>query len=486
MRRSIYVISLMVLFIVTTAFSEKKCSDLQRKPTGVHDVQYNKISNISFPVSNMGFWGLDYSQLGTQYAGSGIWPKNSDNLYVFAAGYWFGAKKIHKPTGENRIYCYMGYDPNRGESNLTPGSIEEGDTASVELINKNRVYFSTDFNLATGEPKDNDYTSNWPLWKTGQKATIQYGKEHHKYEIDESKRNLSHYPAGPSFISQEDIFTISKDTDLKKYKESINYLKEWGYPLQTETEVKYYTFGKGNEMQDAIVICYLLKNKSKDTLKDCWFAKIIDMDIQVRGTGPFGAGNDFSRYFFENPGLNLVCGWTGEDRGESGYDFGYIGMSLIETPAVDDKGFIRQDKLFFERAEQLGLVTAPNWSIVDDVTNADEQYKFMSSGIKGENTGPGDKRVLLASGPFNLRPGDEMRVAIAVNFALPAKQGKADGSFHDLTGVPEELTGQYSAGKNSLIGGLETVYQEYYKKITSIMVDEKISSAKTLTASNPI
>lgn len=52
MKRLNYAILLLLLFIVTTAFSEKKSDNLQRIPLGVHDMQYNTVSNISFPVSN--------------------------------------------------------------------------------------------------------------------------------------------------------------------------------------------------------------------------------------------------------------------------------------------------------------------------------------------------------------------------------------------------------------------------------------------------
>jgi len=89
------------------------------------------------------------------------------------------------------------------------------------------------------------------------------------------------------------------------------------------------------------------------------------------------------------------------------------GMAVINTVEFDITGYIRKDKRVYANDEQLGLKTFRNWHISDDKNDDDERYNFMSSGVRDGDFGPGDRRLMMATGPFNMVPGDTARLVVA-------------------------------------------------------------------------
>ena len=148
------------------------------------------------------------------------------------------------------------------------------------------------------------------------------------------------------FVSDEDLVSIFKDTDLSRYDGGAVKRKADGYPLGLQVESRIYTW-KNTDMKDFIILTYLIQNISNDTLLDCHLGGIYDVDITLL-TNTKGASNDRCRYFDEDTTLNLAVGWTETTEGEGGKGFGYIGLSLLESPAVDSLGFIRNDKYIFK------------------------------------------------------------------------------------------------------------------------------------------
>lgn len=192
--------------------------------------------------------------------------------------------------------------------------------------------------------------------------------------------------------------------------------------------------------------------------------------------------------------LNLAFQWTMNNRGEDGKGFGYLGYDFLESPAVykangfedevvngqtvrkawmwrsqknllkgeinphdgqpvkqdtvigvdkmtypiELEGFVRKDKRYYENKQQLGLMSFRNWNIEDDLKTDEEWYNFMSSiGDDGSyyrdgDKGPGDKRFMMATGPFSMMPKDTVRVVVGIILALPTIRREADGSEADV------------------------------------------------------
>lgn len=443
--------------------------EIQRRATGEYDLQQNTVSNIQFYTTNYGIFGLDVARL----IGGGFWPRGSRNQYIFAGGVWFAAMKTRPGAADpddKQPYVTISYNPNSGRSWLVPGRIrEDGPCGSAPLqmlvdpgqesVEKYRTYFSTDFRVNSGEPLDPEDGPNWPIWDASDdiEDTLKNNRYFGHYIDEEDDRDFDTYEKGPAFISGEDIFATYKDTDLSRYEGGAQARELYGYPLMLQYEQMIYSWGFG-DYRDFIFLKYTITNYSDDTLTGCWLAPVSDTDIARAPNTAFGAGNDRARFYEEEDSLNLAVQWTDGDRGEGGFGFGYLGFDFLESPAVvqprdstyfvqnqdgtidtvtvkvfdEDTGFIRKDKKVYSNDEQLGLVTFVNWNIENDPSSDDQRYGFMSERIKDGDTGPGDKRFMMATGPFNMRPCDTVRVVVGLMIAPTAKGGDADGTTDDL------------------------------------------------------
>ena len=405
---------------------------VQRTPRSAFDQQSNIVSNFAFQVTNYGIFGLDV----VNSRGAGVWPRGSQNQYLFGAGAWFGALKRPKGSNELRKRVIVGYNPNSGDSWMVPGSIDDGLDLqnTADGLYKNRLYFSTDFNVATGQPYDaNAAFTNWPLWDAVPNDTLRYNNYYGSYINDVTLRTKGIYQKGPAFISEEDIFCVYKDTDLERYEGGAARRAAEGYPLGFQVEQTMYSWGFG-DYADMVFVKYLFihPKQFQDTLFQCWMASVIDVDIALTTNSQLGADNDRARYYEESPELNLAVQWTNGNRGEAGRGFGYLGFNFLESPAVDADGFIRKDKRQFNVNEQLGLQTLRNWPITFDPTENEERYNFMSARDKDGDQGAGDRRLMMATGPFNVRPGDSARIVVGIVLGSTALGGDATGEVADM------------------------------------------------------
>lgn len=447
--------------------SKDEAESLQRASTGVFDLQRNTISNIDFYTTNYGIFGFDVARS----VGGTFWPRGSNNQYIFGGGVWFGATKQKTPEDANRYkYVLLTYNPNDGRSWCVPGRIREGGPFSQEASTFKydpnepklfRSYFSTDFS-ANGQALNPDDGSNWPIWdaSTRTEDTLKTARYFGYYIPKNSNRNKETYKKGPAFISAEDVFSTFKDTDLSRYpNRAVD--EEKGYPMQLQFEKVIYSWGFG-EYRDFLFLKYEITNYSKDTLWDCWLAPVMDVDIAERQRSASGAGNDRVKFVDCDSTLNMAAQWTNGDRGERGKGFGYLGFDFLESPSVikyfdtiwvdpndhtlgwkdliekpkeqspPDRDFVRKDKNVFVNSEQLGLNTFRNWSISDDKLNDEDRYNFISAGIRDGDTGPGDKRFMMATGPFHMRPGDTVRTVVGIILANASNGSEADGSCSDM------------------------------------------------------
>lgn len=491
-----------------TANDKEETTQAVRVPK-IYDVRKNTVSNIQFYTSNYGIFGLDVER----NTGGGFWPRGSLNQYIFGGGIWFGARKTFKNASgklDTNKYAVVSYDPSAGGSWLVPGRIEDKDGNERLLEESNdlylyRTFMSTEYNRGTGRPTDGSDSYSWPIWdieSVDEGYHLGYDRYFGRFLVDPNNRNLTNYPKGPAYISEEDIFACFKDTDLSKYKMGPSAAKRKGYPLKLQFEQMIYSWGFG-EYKDFVFIKYDIINMSNDSLKECWMSPMMDVDIARAPYTSQGANNDRCKYY-KSPGmeldpigkdtLNLAFQWTMNTQGEDGKGFGYLGYDFLESPAVysavdfedveengkmvrkawmwknqidllkgqinphtnqpvtmdtvvgvdkmhypiEWEGFVRKDKRYYENRQQLGLMSFRNWNIDQDLKTDEEWYNFMSS-INDDGTyyrdgdkGPGDKRFMMATGPFSMMPKDTVRVVVGIILALPSVQREADGSEADV------------------------------------------------------
>lgn len=438
-----FVLKLFFLLVISTDYLVSEINEQKDfvQESQVFDLQKNKRGNFEFYTSNYGI-----SFLNIKNSSSGFfWPRGSSNQYIFGAGLWFGCIKFNENSQKDNKMVVITYNPNSGTSWFVPGQISDGDSVEPSLSNKYRTYLSTNFNQITGEANNSSDGPNWSLWKSNSLGKFNYGINKYNYEPEVDKRNIEYYPEGPLFISKEDIFSIYKDTDLSRYEGGIAKRKSEGYPLRIEIQSEILSWDN-EKMRDFIVMTYTITNKSNNILKNCYIADIIDPDIALSTNASNGAGNDRAKYYSENPLLNLGIVWTDNDRGEQNRDFGYLGIFLLETPAIDGQGNIRKDKLIYKKDEQLGLKSFRVWDIQSDLRENEERYNFLATSRKDAGAGPSDIRLVFSTGEFNLNPDERATIKIGIAAALPSKGGDADGTNEDMIDLinnVKDYTNQY-------------------------------------------
>ncbi len=470
--------------------------NIRKKIEEYKSYSYTTKSNVSLWMGNDGSLALrlfdyGYDDRKQVLCGQFIWPKGSNNQYIFGSGLWFGAQKWLADSNRYEKIVNVSYTPNMGLSYYIPGVLEDGDTLAYGKKDKYRVYRSSDYDLYTGIPNDTISGPNWPLWINPTSDRYYFSTPPHDYVVDVNQRNIDFYPKGPMFISDEDFNSVMKDTYYSMIEDDSIREKYYrrGYPLRTEVEQRVYSWETGN-MKDVIVVSYIIENKSEDTIYHCYVAHVSDADIgHYNDTLPKltvkQAENDYARFYSEDSTLNMGYVWSAATNGDSGYGLGYMGLSLLETPAVDDNGFVRNDKVIFLPEEQLGSKSFPIWKISDNKRYGKDRYDLMSKGLIENSTNQGDYRVMLSAGPFNMAPGDKAHFTVAITFAMPAKGGEADGTVEDITGIKgtEEISAEESsamATKFSLIGKNYTVKEKYYESIAEARILEEIQNAKRL------
>ena len=153
-------ISLSLTTLSKNKLSSKEQATILRKSLGAWDIQKNTISNVDFYSSNFGIIGCNL----LQNNGGTFWPRGSLDQYIFAGGFWFGAKKYLPGDSVPHKLVEISYNPNSGSSWFVPGRIEDGDLADTLDYYTYRTYFSTDFHKFSGIPKDLTDGPNWTHW----------------------------------------------------------------------------------------------------------------------------------------------------------------------------------------------------------------------------------------------------------------------------------------------------------------------------------
>jgi hypothetical protein len=425
------------------------------------DYRESTKSNVDIFFSNIGKTGQRDSS-GTSIPGC-IWPRGSQNTYIFGQGICFAAKKYH--NGDTNKLYHLSYNPNNSNCWTVAGRIEDGTGMLFNKREKYQVYFSDDFDKSTGEPLDPNSSVSWPLWKKDNSEIGKFGV----FVFDENTRDNTNYPLGPAFISSQDIHCVFKDTDLSLYGgKSQDSLTKAGYPLKIQYEMTAYLFDN-DAYKDMAILRYKIINLSSDTLHECWLGMISDNDLKASfSTLDSGQLNDAAKRYNRDPSLNLSVTWTGTDRGELGKGFGYLGMSFLETPSVDQSGFLRKDKPFYTPDEQLNMKTLILFPIDDDTMIINHLYDNLSSEQMDINLDQVDLRLLLGTGPFNMLPSDTAIAAFMLNFASPAIGVEADGSDTDL----KNLIDKVHAGRDFYYNQhlINSVNESYIKNFNIVQV----------------
>ncbi|MBI2427975.1 MAG: hypothetical protein HYV29_04130 [Ignavibacteriales bacterium] len=400
-RNRFFVLLLMLTSLsvsMSLAGTKEKKSPVFKKTAAVFQQRLSQASNNEFYLTNYGMYGHNVESGGAGW----YWPRQSARAYIYGQSIWFGTKK--KVGSDTLKLVSVGYNPNSGAGWFAPGSVDDG-LATLEESDpraaKYYMYMGIDFSSKGKNVKDPSL-ADWPVrWKD---LTRQPGKNGYfgEYISDPAERNSYQ----PVFISQEDMFCIYKDTDVKRNPE---YKPGLGYPIGLEFQQTVYSWGFG-PYKDFVFFVYNVINKSGDTLRECYLAPAGDSDIG-------NATNDHNAFYSRADSLNLAFQFT---ENETGYS-GVLGFDFLESPivktAADSLLIFQKTGVTRRVGEQIGLTTFRNWVIENDPPNGPARYDFMAAGVRDGDNGPGDKRLLMATGPFTMAPFDTARVVVCALIA---------------------------------------------------------------------
>lgn len=350
-------------------------------------------SGVEFAATNDGLIGLDEE-------GRPIftYPRGSNKSYLFGGGLWFGTRKV--VSGQPKKQVFITYNPRSGASWGKPG--ERIPTVPPIGDAYPMSYNTAHFSRITGESFLRDFPyPKWPLWVTpGENINPMNAGTFERH--DERRTVVGGTYVGLAFVPgvHEQLMSRFHDGDLGEY-ELVGSNELDGYPIGLQMQQNIYAWEEGN-YKGVVMVQYQIINMSGDTLRDCAVGQVSDPDLGERL-------NDHIRFYHERPTLRAAYAWSERTGGD---DYGALAMAIIEAPVTDSQGFIQNGRRHDYRAN--GVVGSfPNWIDENDPATQEARYDMMTSGGLTSDTGPGDKRALLASTKFNMYPGDTCHFTIA-------------------------------------------------------------------------
>jgi hypothetical protein len=383
------------------------------------DLVFHDVSNVKLIVSNQGVIGNNI----ISGNGTGFFPANTDNNYVFGTGLWFGARYDADADGNLDKVFTQGYNPLAGDSEFREGTNEQNMNDPLARIFDSTV--SGDIDL-------------WP----------------DEFKVDDEV-----------FVrSDQDLVT----TYTTRGKSAI--IGEFQMPLQVNQ--RSMAFKNGLAAQ-AIFFILDIDNWGNDVLADSWVGYDSDMDVGV------AFADDLTSFVVNraNPEggdsirVNMAYAW---DAAFSENNFtgipGFVGIAYLRSPGnpndgidndmdglidespyngEDDDGDGKTDEA--DEVDELGLVnyskhcnpSAP--CEINDPELDEDGYDLLaclsdnnpddttSQYVCLESVTPADIRFYMSSGPFDWAPGQTQQVVLAMVFA------KAIG---DPSSLPFEATGR--------------------------------------------
>ncbi|MEN9978858.1 MAG: T9SS type A sorting domain-containing protein [candidate division WOR-3 bacterium] len=316
---------------------------LPRLVVGIYDMKWFDLNSWRCPFYNDGRWGIDVTA--GPGAPGGSWPQPLRNFYIFGAGVWIGT------IVANDTLTTCGYNPNTGGTEMFPALCRYW--RQTPLDSADRVY---------------KYPGDWPP-------------------------PAARFPMAPQQARSEmDLWMCFSDSEPGSHNAP-------GRPLGVDVYLTVYGFSDSFS-RDMFILKYELVNASGSRRDEVYFGLVVDADIGnyaddmaglilnrrfIVGTDTFWVKNTGFFYDYNNA-ENRSSTW------ESGTP-GAVAIRLLHTP------------------DSLNLTAFKQFSIEIDPVRDPEQYLTL----KGYNyrTGeyepydsldpaPGDKRALLAVGPFNL------------------------------------------------------------------------------------
>ena len=422
-----YLSTLVLLAVATPLFAQSGSSQEVRK---------SQTSGIEYYTTNVGMFGLDASHA----KGGFTYPRGPNGIsYMFGSGLWFGARKNIDISPYDSVLIasfdlsFVTYEPNSGSSWGTPGgwsNMSVSGSSALDLI-----AYAPEYDRADGH-----YTGvgverpAWPLWTSDESPVTM---AHPGRYLTDSAERVPAVSGSPAFVDgvAEQFTSRFHDGHLDAYGAEA----ETAHAIGLQIEQNTYSFSAPG-LDNSVILHYSIINVSGDTLRDCYAGKMVDPDLGV-------PTNDRAAFYAARPELASGVVWS---EGESAKTPGTLLITMLESPAVDARGFIRHDRRDYDSSEQSGARTFQVSGLEENPAGQAERYDFMAMGELDGVTDPGDKRTLLATGAFTMLPGDTARFAVALT-VLADLIDYAGGADARIESAADRMISLYRAGSTSAV-----------------------------------
>jgi len=430
LRLSFLLIALSAYFVSINFAHGHKADQKIKKSNELRHYSLFNINNISTFIYNNGEADLELSN------DSGFeFPKGSRKKVVFQSGFIFGGKI-------NEEIRVGGSNYNSG---LTPGKILPSRNAEDPLEQNVRVfrvrqdYLTADFSLEverTGKTEEEirlQYQLDWFEWPANDGAPFEDKNSDGQYNP------LTDIPGITS--ASQTLWFVANDLDSNQTKTLFGSL-----PLGIELQVTCWGYDQLSPEDNILFKKYVLINKSDYNIDSMFVSMWVDPDVG-------GASDDFVGC---DSLLNLGYAYNADDDDtQYGENVPAVGFTLLQGPVIDGKSndfaiqsgkringkqnlpmtsFLRLLKGSAEFGDP-ALGSYENGSLVywnyghsrdafgNTIINpiSEEPTSYTVSGdpeakigwIDGLAWSPGDRRMMLASGSFEMSPADTQEVIFA-------------------------------------------------------------------------
>ncbi len=426
MKKLLMFLTVSLLFTNLEIFPQKPSGNNSYNPTGTPGYSYLNLNNISSVFRNNGISDVDVSQSAPGFK----FPKETGKTAVYTSGLLWGAI-INDPGQQDPHVGGSVYGTGlQGGKILSPGVAEDPNLPHVRIYRVRPDVFpggpivdlsweASDEGKTQAEVRA-QYELDWVEWRAVD------GAPYDDVDTDGSYDPNIDVPGVPG--ASQTIWFVANDLDP-----SLTTLLYGSQPMGIEYQATYWEYKNGNFIDNLFFKKFKLINKSTNPFNDMYISMWSNPEI----------GDSVDDFVGCDTTLNLGYAINGYN-----YDSMYdpypppaVGFDLLQGPSVsggytlpmtafyyftnDDpnftdpvRGSYSEGAVRFYRFMQgkIGITDEP---FINPVTGLPTPYALSGDPltedgwIDGMSFGPGDRRMGLASGPFNMAVGDTQEVVIA-------------------------------------------------------------------------
>jgi hypothetical protein len=355
----------------------------------VDNSQRIDVNNVSMVVTNTGSFAYDK---GTGNAGLEF-PKGTTKTAVFAAGLWLGAQV----AGQTRV-AVAEYSDEYGPGAMVGTVADDPTKAEYKVYKLSRRYTDT----ATRDAALADYNA----------GAVPHGAP--VVTADPDGKSLD------GILGDQMCWAVYNDADQTNHTNAAgnNGFSQDQRILGVEVQQTTFAFDQQGPLGNTVFIQYRIINKGANTLDNMFVSQWSDPDLGGYTDDLVGCDTGLS--------VGFVYNSTNADQ-QYGSSVPSVGIDFFQGPTVAgvplpmtsfNKYVNGTDPNTAQKTyNYMQGLNADGSTVINPVTNTATAFSVSgdpTSGTGWLDNNPGDRRMMLSSGPFTMAPGDTQVVTTAI------------------------------------------------------------------------